>query len=293
MFCSKRCVNASTIFWMRKEQLTLSTQYYSSFFTRDNPEKNLYTKLGLKPNATKDEIKQAYYQKCKDLHPDRNPSKEAMIGYKDVQDAYEILSNKSKRQDYDKSLQARVPDPGFRSGNEKIVYQGTSGARKNIKRHPFHTENQFDENFRRENDFTKKTSGSGKQRSNPGDDYDRYTYRNFRRPQNADPRDPFDIPGFKSSRVSQDPIKDFKYENPWNRITPNNDPQYEKFENFLWGEPNGVFTKASKYAVMGIPVWKFICVMCIYIVLSNQILSLTLHQSAPDVKDVNNGDKPK
>ena len=304
MFCSKRCVNPSTIFWMRKEQLTISTPSFN--FTKNSPEENHYTKLGLKPNATKDEIKQAYYQKCKDLHPDRNPSKEAMTGYKDVQDAYEILSNKSKRQEYDRSLQTRIPDPGFQ--NQKIKYQGTTGARKNIKRHPFHTENQFHENFRRtsheppkdfkfENPWTRLTKRAN---NDPGDDYHRYTYRNFKDPGNPDPNDPFDIPGFKSSKKSQEPPKDYmkdfhNYESPWIRHCKkaNDDPQFDKFENFLWGEPNGIFTRVGKFAVSGIPVWKFICVMYIFIFLSNQILSLTLYESAEDVNVVTNDDKPK
>ena len=270
MFCSKRCVNASTMFWMRKEQLTTSTPYYS--FTRNS---NLYAKLGLKPNATKEEIKQAYYQKCKDLHPDRNPSKEAMISYKDVQDAYEILSSKSKRQEYDKSLQAQEPDPGFRVQNKK--HQGAAGGRK---RHPFHTEDVNDDFLRKRQEFDNLWGKYGQ--PNPGDDYNKYTYRNFKPPHIHEYEENLK----RKSRISEE--QDF-----WtrHRKRANNDPRYDKFENFLFGEPDGVFTRASKYTVFGYPAWKFIGSIFLYIFLFKEIMSYTRHESVNLTDD--NNDKPK
>lgn len=47
-----------------------------------------YALLGLKGTATKEQVKKAYRERCKKLHPDDNPSKEAKELYLQVQEAY-------------------------------------------------------------------------------------------------------------------------------------------------------------------------------------------------------------
>ncbi|RYP35150.1 hypothetical protein DL767_003927 [Monosporascus sp. MG133] len=61
----------------------------------------LYDILGIQPSATDREIKQAYRKKALKWHPDKNPDPEAEGMFKDVVRAYEILSDKSKRRNYD------------------------------------------------------------------------------------------------------------------------------------------------------------------------------------------------
>src|SRR5579859_5935577 len=57
---------------------------------------NPHSILGIKPNATEEEIKKAYREKAKIWHPDRNPGdEEAAKKFKQVQEAYDRLTGKS------------------------------------------------------------------------------------------------------------------------------------------------------------------------------------------------------
>lgn len=63
--------------------------------------KDFYKILGLNKDASSDDIKKAYRNLSKKYHPDINKSDEAIQKYKDVQEAYETLSNEEKRKNYD------------------------------------------------------------------------------------------------------------------------------------------------------------------------------------------------
>lgn len=60
-----------------------------------------YQILGISKNATEAEIKRAYRKLALQYHPDRNKSKEAEEKFKEVNKAYEVLSDTQKRQTYD------------------------------------------------------------------------------------------------------------------------------------------------------------------------------------------------
>jgi DnaJ-class molecular chaperone len=72
-----------------------------------------YETLGVKRDATEEEIKKAYRKLARQYHPDRNPGdKQAEAKFKDVQNAYDVLSDKTKRAQYDRFGTAG-PGAGF------------------------------------------------------------------------------------------------------------------------------------------------------------------------------------
>lgn len=62
---------------------------------------NFYDVLGVSKDATELEIKKAYRKLSLDFHPDRNPDPEAKTKFQEISEAYETLSDPSKKQEYD------------------------------------------------------------------------------------------------------------------------------------------------------------------------------------------------
>ena len=65
--------------------------------------RDYYEVLGVGRDASDDQIKKAYRSLARKFHPDRNPGdKQAEASFKEVQDAYDVLSDKGKREQYDR-----------------------------------------------------------------------------------------------------------------------------------------------------------------------------------------------
>ncbi|MBQ9068559.1 MAG: DnaJ domain-containing protein, partial [Eggerthellaceae bacterium] len=64
--------------------------------------KDLYEVLGVARNATDDEIKKAFRHKARELHPDVNKAENAEEQFKELNEAYDVLSDPNKRAQYDR-----------------------------------------------------------------------------------------------------------------------------------------------------------------------------------------------
>src|SRR3954453_16801419 len=83
--------------------------------TRDFIEKDYYAALDVPKDADAATIKKAYRQLARDLHPDKNPNNaEAEARFKEVSEAYDVLSDTKRRGEYDEAR--RLFGDGRRSG---------------------------------------------------------------------------------------------------------------------------------------------------------------------------------
>ena len=85
--------------------------------------KDYYEILGIKKNADEKEVKSAYRKLARKYHPDVNKADSSSAKFKDINEAYEVLSDKDKRRKYD-ALGANwqqgsdfTPPPGYENIN--------------------------------------------------------------------------------------------------------------------------------------------------------------------------------
>ena len=96
--------------------------------------KDYYEILGVKRDATAAEIKSAYRKLARKYHPDVNKTKEAEAKFKEINEAYEVLGDKAKRERYD-SLGSNwqggaefTPPPGFENFSFNFNQGGAGGG---------------------------------------------------------------------------------------------------------------------------------------------------------------------
>ncbi|MCG8375880.1 MAG: molecular chaperone DnaJ [Chlorobiales bacterium] len=89
-------------------------------------KRDYYEVLGLSRSASKDEIKKAYRKLAMKYHPDKNPdNSEAEEHFKEVNEAYEVLSNDDKRRRYDQFGHAGV---GSSASSQGGAYGGAGAG---------------------------------------------------------------------------------------------------------------------------------------------------------------------
>jgi molecular chaperone DnaJ len=86
----------------------------------DWANKDFYKILGVSKSASAADVKKAYRKLARDNHPDSNPgNKAAEERFKDISEAYSVLSNETKRKEYDeaRTLFGRMGSGNFGGGN--------------------------------------------------------------------------------------------------------------------------------------------------------------------------------
>ncbi|WP_131739905.1 molecular chaperone DnaJ [Actinomadura roseirufa] len=75
-----------------------------------------YATLGVRRDASADEVKKAYRRLARELHPDVNPDPETQEKFKEITQAYEVLSDPKKREMYDLGADPFAPGGGAGAG---------------------------------------------------------------------------------------------------------------------------------------------------------------------------------
>jgi molecular chaperone DnaJ len=96
--------------------------------TKDWLEKDFYQALGVTKDTPAGDIKKAYRKLARELHPDRNPDDaKAEARFKEVSEAYDVLSDDVKRKEYDEA-RALFAGGAYRGGFPGAGSAGRSGS---------------------------------------------------------------------------------------------------------------------------------------------------------------------
>ena len=90
-------------------------------------KRDYYDVLGIPRDASEEDVKKAFRKLALEFHPDRNRSDGAEARFKEVNEAYQVLSDAKKRSDYDRFGHAAVGQSGFGGGRGFDGYENFGG----------------------------------------------------------------------------------------------------------------------------------------------------------------------
>ena len=118
--------------------------------------KNYYDVLGVTPDSTAAEVKSAYRSLARKFHPDVNKSPESIQLFKELSEAYEVLSDDKKRHQYDmlSGFYRKPCNENFK--NDDSFHKSTAGDKKFYSQNPEpetkrNSKNKSDAEYRRDN----------------------------------------------------------------------------------------------------------------------------------------------
>lgn len=182
-------------------------------------EPEFYQILGIKSNATENEIKSAFKKKAMELHPDKNRNDpRATEKFQQINEAYETLKDPAKKKEYDLKHQPKKASTstniddllrnlfGFRSSP-------TFNTRKSQYSHRNFFYNDDDDIFDYFNDFNDFNDFDDSDDSDDLDDFDDDDYIFYRRHRGG-PLDTIFIGGLPSCTTAKDLLAAFASYNP-------------------------------------------------------------------------------
>lgn len=96
-------------------------------------KRDYYEVLGLGKDATEQDIKKAFRRLAMQYHPDRNKAPDAEEKFKEINEAYAVLSDKDKRATYDRFGHEGLNQQGFSAGNPFDIFNEFFGGKGGVK----------------------------------------------------------------------------------------------------------------------------------------------------------------
>jgi curved DNA-binding protein len=173
--------------------------------------KDYYKILGLNKTATEKEIKIAYYKMAKMHHPDLNGGKQS-IEFKEMTNAYDILSDSTKKKDYDSLRNTHNSSNSYSS--------------------------DYTEYYRNRNRNKNNSSNNKSQYNGSYSQYDYNQYNDYN--NNNNEKDDFNFEAFKNKFKSRDTRYQYEYRDPktgrWRNYSESED--YDPNSRFRYNKTN-------------------------------------------------------